>query len=243
MYWNSSVFTLSLLFTFLAVSLVYTPYLIKNVNALPDNAMNSKVKIVELITKKSTTEQQDNTIQASGHFANNQIQNGTVTWIQGGLWDLVVRNNTDMNNQISNNTVAAAPVPSPKADFSANFTMVKPDGSESHVHSINNFVSNNVIIGGGDMVITGIGNIYSDGALKFKQVPITVHLMGRQHVLGLIIDTVKTDNHYASTHEMFGTLINGTGLEKIEKTLIMPTTSQSQGSQNRKSMNMPMNMG
>jgi hypothetical protein len=66
MYWNSSVFTLLLLFTFLAVSLVYTPYLIKNVNALPDNAMNSKVKIVELITKKSTTEQQDNTIQASG---------------------------------------------------------------------------------------------------------------------------------------------------------------------------------
>ena len=97
--------------------------------------------------------------------------------------------------------------------------MVKPDGSESHIHSINNFVSNDVIIGGGDMVITGIGNVYSDGALRFKQVPITVHLMGRQHVLGLIIDTVKTENHYASTHEMFGTLINGTGLEMIEKTL------------------------
>ena len=77
--------------------------------------------------------------------------------------------------------------------------MVKPDGSESHIHSINNFVSNDVIIGGGDMVITGIGNVYSDGALRFKQVPITVHLMGRQHVLGLIIDTVKTENHYAST--------------------------------------------
>ena len=36
-----------------------------------------------------------------------------------------------------------------------------------------------MIVGGGDMVITGIGNIYSDGALKFKQVPITVHLMGK----------------------------------------------------------------
>jgi hypothetical protein len=48
--------------------------------------------------------------------------------------------------------------------------MVKPDGSESHIHSINNFVSNNVIIGGGDMVITGIGNIYSDDALRFNQV-------------------------------------------------------------------------
>ncbi|HEY7082568.1 MAG TPA: hypothetical protein VH500_22995 [Nitrososphaeraceae archaeon] len=242
MYRNSSAFTLSLLFSLLAISLVSPLYLIKNASASPDNAMNSKIKIIELIKQKAKSEQQDNGIQASGHFANNQIQNGSVTWIQGGLWDLVVRNNTNMDNQISNNTAAAAPVSSPKASFSANFTMVKPDGSESHVHSINNFVSNNVIIGGGDMVITGIGNIYSDGTLKFNQVPITVHLMGRQHVLGLIIDTVKTENHYASTHEMFGTLINGTGLEKIEKTRIMPTTSQSQELQNSKSMNMPMNM-
>jgi hypothetical protein len=240
MYKNNNVLTLSLFFTLLSISLVSPLYLTKNASASLDNAMNSKVKIIALI-KQTKSAQEDNGIQASGHFANNQIQNGSVTWIQGGLWNLVVHNNTNMNNQISNNT--ATPVSTPKASFSANFTMVKPDGSESHVHSINNFVSNNVIIGGGDMVITGIGNIYSDGTLKFKQVPITVHLMGRQHVLGLIIDTVKTENHYASTHEMYGTLINGTGLEKIEKTLIMPTKSQSQEQQNSKSMNMPMNIG
>ena len=241
MYRNSSTFVLPLLFTLLAISLVSSLHLIKNSSASADNAMKSKIKIAELI-KETKSEQQDNGIQASGHFANNQIQNGSVTWIQGGLWKLVVHNSTNMNNKIPNNT-AASPISSPEATFSANFTMVKPDGSESHMHSINNFVSNNVIIGGGDMVITGIGNIYSDGALKFKQVPITVHLMGRQHVLGLIIDTVKTDNHYASTHEMFGTLINGTGLEKIEKTLVMPKSqSQSQEPQNRKSMNMSMNM-
>ena len=143
-----------------------------------------------------------------------------------------------MNSQISNTT---APTSAPKAAFSANFTMVKPDGSESHIHSINHFQSDNVIVGGGDMVITGIGNIYSDGALKFKQVPITVHLMGKQHVLGLIIDTVKTENHFASTHEMFGTLINGIGLKNIEKTLT-PTTSQSREQQNPNSMNMSMIM-
>ena len=198
MYRNSSLYALPLLFTLLSISLVSAPYLIKIANASLVNALDSKVKIIELVTKKAKSGQQDNGIQASGHFANNQIQNGSVTWIQGGLWDLVVHNNTNMNNQISNNTTAAS-VSSPKAAFSVNFTMVKPDGSESHIHSINNFVSNDVIIGGGDMVITGIGNIYSDGALKFKQVPITVHLMGRQHVLGLIIDTVKTENHYAST--------------------------------------------
>ena len=61
--------------------------------------MDSKVNIIELITKKAKPKQQDIVIQASGHFANNQIQNGSVTWIQGGLWDLVVSNNTNMNNQ------------------------------------------------------------------------------------------------------------------------------------------------
>jgi hypothetical protein len=47
-----------------------------------------------------------------------------------------------------------------KGAFSANFTMVKPDDSELYIHSINIFVSNEIIVGGGDIVITGIGNIY-----------------------------------------------------------------------------------
>jgi hypothetical protein len=219
---NRGVFTLSLFFRFLAISLISAQNLIKITNSSPVYAMSSKTKIIELIANIVKSEQQDSGLQASGHFANNQIQNGSVTWIQGGLWNLV-HNNTSITNQISKNTTSPT---FPIAAFSANFTMVKPDGGESNMHSINNFVSNDVIIGGGDLVITGIGNVYSVGALKFKQFPITVHLMGKQHVLGLIIDTVKTENHFASTHEMFGTLINGTGLEKIEKTLVMPTKSQ-----------------
>ena len=68
--------------------------------------------------------------------------------------------------------------------------MVKPDDSELYIHSINIFVSNEIIVGGGDIVITGIGNII---LRHFKvQVAITVHLMGKQHTLGHIIDTVKT---------------------------------------------------
>jgi hypothetical protein len=38
--------------------------------------------------------------------------------------------------------------------------MVKPDDSELYIHSINIFVSNEIIVDGGDIVITGIGNIY-----------------------------------------------------------------------------------
>ena len=112
-----------------------------------------------------------------------------------------------------------------EAIFSGNFTMVKPDGSQTHEHSVRDFRSNNVIIAGGDMIITGIGNIYAE--LKYRQVPMTVHLMGKEHVLGLIIDTVKTDRHFVSNHEMFGTLIKGIGLDKIEKTL--PQQKKSKG--------------
>jgi hypothetical protein len=93
-----------------------------------------------------------------------------------------------------------------------------------------------VIIAGGDMIITGIGNVYENAELKYRQVPITVHLMGKKHVLGLIIDTVKTDRHFVSNHEMFGTLIKGTGLEKIEKTLL--SLPQQDQKNNKKGMNM-----
>src|SRR5438093_11751603 len=72
--------------------------------------------------------QQVKVIEATGHFANNQVENGSVTWIQGGLWHLVVYNSTNGGSSINGgNTNNAA-----KANFTANFTMVKPDGSLSH---------------------------------------------------------------------------------------------------------------
>jgi len=171
---------------------------------------------------------QSKVIEASGHFANNQVENDSVSWIQGGLWHLMVYNSSSSPTSTPNSTTGA------RAIFSGNFTMVKPDGSQTHEHSVRDFRSNNVIIAGGDMVITGVGNIYENAALKYRQVPITVHLMGKDHVLGLIIDTVKTNRHFVSNHEMFGTLIKGTGLEKIEKTLI---SSAPQQQKNSKSMN------
>jgi hypothetical protein len=172
---------------------------------------------------------QSKVIEASGHFANNQIENDSVSWIQGGLWHLVVYNSSSSPSSTQNSTTGA------KAIFSGNFTMVKPDGSETHEHSVSDFRSNNVIIAGGDMVITGVGNIYENAVLKYRQVPITAHLMGKDHVLGLIIDTVKTNRHFASNHEMYGTLIKGTGLEKIEKTLV---SSSPQQQKDKKGMNM-----
>ncbi|MDQ6724289.1 MAG: hypothetical protein M3Z01_08510 [Thermoproteota archaeon] len=150
-------------------------------------------------------------ISASGHFASNQIKNGIVTWIQGGYWNLKIHNTTNSNhsNQTNNNGL--------KANFTANFTMIKPDGSLSHNHVIKNFSSNQVILTDRDIIITGVSDILPDNSngsniVVYKQVPLLIHLMGKR-VLGLTIDANKTQGHFASSNEMFGTLISGIGLD------------------------------
>ena len=158
-------------------------------------------------------QQLNKVIEASGHFANNQIENGTVTWIQGGLWHLDIYNSTTSNPKNESNSLNNIHT----ADFSANFTMIKPDGSLSHEHMIKSFTSDNVILAENDIIVTGITDIYTNNnsTLEYNQVPITVHLMGKK-VLGLMIDVKKTERHFASSNELFGTLISGTGLEDTE---------------------------
>ena len=141
-------------------------------------------------------------VLASGHFANNQMEKGIVTWIQGGLWNLEIKDSSGKDMKY----------PNMSATFSANFTMIKPDGSLSHNHLINNFTSNNVIFAGNDIVVTGVSSILSDNGTEYAQVPITIHLMGKK-VLGLMIDVNKTGGHFSSSNEMFGTLISGIGLD------------------------------
>jgi hypothetical protein len=156
-------------------------------------------------------QQPNKVIEATGHFANNQIENGTVTWIQGGLWHLEIYNSTTSN---PNNQTTSIMNNNYTGDFASNFTMVRPNGSLSHGHIIKNFTSDNVILTENDIVVTGITDIYSNNnsTLEYNQVPITVHLMGKK-VLGLMIDAKKTGRHFASSNELFGTLISGTGLE------------------------------
>jgi hypothetical protein len=173
----------------------------------------TKTPILSQTSRDDQQQQQqpNKVIEASGHFANNQIENGTVTWIQGGLWNLEIYNSTSNSSNettsMSNNYTA---------NFLANFTMVKPDGSLSHGHIIKNFTSENVILTENDIVVTGITDISSNSntnsTLEYNQVPITIHLMGKK-VLGLMIDAKKTGRHFASSNELFGTLISGTGLE------------------------------
>jgi hypothetical protein len=153
-------------------------------------------------------------VKAFGHFANNQIKDGIVTWIQGGFWELTINNITNDSSNLNNNNILINNNSS-EADFIANFTMIKPDGSLSHNHNIENFISSKVVLTDKDIVVMGIADIYSDddnNNNEYKSVPLTIHLMGNK-VLGLTIDVSKTEGHFSSPNEMFGTLISGVGLD------------------------------
>ena len=67
------------------------------------------------------------------------------------------------------------------AKFNANYTMIKPDGSSSCQHLINNFKSADTIFAGKYIIITGQGDIHSSNNIEFKHGPITFHLMGNYY--------------------------------------------------------------
>ena len=148
------------------------------------------------IIMNNNSEEQNNSklIKAFGHFANNQIKDGIVTWIQGGFWELEISDTT--NSNVNNNNIQLINNNSSKANFIANFTMIKPDGSLSHNHNIQNFISDKVILTEKDIVVMGIADIYSDdNHNEYKSVPLTIHLMGNK-VLGLTIDVGKTERTF-----------------------------------------------
>jgi hypothetical protein len=123
--------------------------------------------------------------------------------------------------------------------------MIKPDGTLSHNHNINNFVSKNTIITDKDIVIMGIADIFSDDHNnEYENVPLTIHLMGNE-VLGLTIDVGKTKGHFSSSNEMFGTLISGMGLDtsaadnsSIHKTMIHQDIIATNDTEEKESMSM-----
>ncbi len=167
------------------------------------NSSNVSTSASDSSSNSPIEQNESKTVMASGHFANNQIKDGVVKWIQGGLWNLEINNASNKN--IVNSNMSAT--------FNANFTMIKPDGSLSHNHLINNLTSDNIIFAGNDIVVTGISHISSNNGTEYEQVPIAIHLMGKK-VLGLMIDVNKTGGHFSGTNEMYGTLISGIGLNK-----------------------------
>lgn len=160
---------------------------------------NAQLNDFTQITFKSSEHKE---MEAYGRIAANQIKNGSVSWIQAGLWYMTIAFNDLDNNK--------------DAYFYTDFAMVKPDGSSMHKHFIRDFNSTDVDIQEEKITIKGIADIYSGKSLDYEDVPIIVNLKDNA-VLGLIIDKENTEQHFASstTNEMFGILIDSRGLEQL----------------------------
>lgn len=199
---------------------------------------------ITIINNISEEQNKSKIIKAFGHFANNQIEDGgIVTWIQGGFWELKI--NDKVKSNVTNNNNSQINNTSSNANFIANFTMIKPDGSLSHKHNIQNFISDMEILTEKDIVVMGTADIYSDDKNnEYKNVPLTIHLMGKK-VLGLTIDVDKTKGHFSSTNEMFGTLISGIGFDtsaadnSINKSMLHHDTGTNDSNE-KESMTMTM---
>ena len=207
-YFHRYVFTI-IFIVFVSLIAIESLSIQLNVNTVQHALAQSSSTNTPIVNDNLQEQNKSKMIKAFGHFANNQIKDGIVTWIQGGFWELTINNNIANDNSNSN----LSKNNNGKADFIANFTMIKPDGSLSHNHNIGNFISDKVILTGKDIVVMGMADISSyDNNSEYKSVPLTIHLMGNK-VLGLTIDVSKTEGHFSSPNEMFGTLISGVGLD------------------------------
>lgn len=244
LYFHKQIFAV-ILIGFVSITTIESPLFIQLNNLLTNNsiveetfAQPPSTNISIIINNNSEEQNKSKMIKAFGHFANNQLKDGIVTWIQGGFWNLNIDNITNSNVNNDNTQITNY---NGIANFTSNFTMIKPDGSLSHNHNIQNFISDKVILTDKDIVVMGIADIYSDESNnEYKSVPLTIHLMGKK-VLGLTIDVAKTKEHFSSSNEMFGTLISGIGLDtsvdnSINKTIMHHDTAARNDSDEKESM-------
>ena len=104
---------------------------------------NAQLNDFSQITFKSSEHKE---MQAYGRIAANQIKNGSVSWIQAGLWYMTIAFNDLDNNK--------------DAYFYTDFAMVKPDGSSMHKHFIRDFNSTDVDIQEEKITIKGIRYLF-----------------------------------------------------------------------------------
>src|SRR5665648_486757 len=82
---------------FVFIITLESPFSIQLTNFLTNNSIVEVILAQPPSTNASiiinnNSEEQNNSklIKAFGHFANNQIKDGIVTWIQGGFWELKI---------------------------------------------------------------------------------------------------------------------------------------------------------
>jgi hypothetical protein len=113
-------------------------------------------------------------------------------------------------------------------DFTANFMMVHPDGTEYHTHNITNFViggSNTVqLVQGQESTIAGVADIYTNGTNTWPGANTTLTLTQNGAVMTIMPAPDQTDNHFQG-EPIYGIV---SGLAGENGTLIAQTTPPGQ---------------
>lgn len=151
---------------------------------------------------KNTTNQQQST-QATfpANFTRSMgtissIQNnasGKPTWILSGQWDLSIPHPLKINQTNPPNA----------ATFNAGFEMIKTDGTSIHTHTISDFNLKGSTVNKNDLILSGTATVsMKEGPVKNVPISITIRNQG---VIYLLIDPIKTNNHFGNT-PIYGTV-------------------------------------
>jgi hypothetical protein len=118
---------------------------------------------------------------------------GKPTWILSGQWDLAIPHPLKINKTN----------PPDAAKFNAGFEMIKTDGTSMHTHSISDFKLKGSNINKNDLILSGTATVsMKEGPVK--DVPISITILN-QGAMYLLIDPVKTSNHFGNT-PIYGTV-------------------------------------
>jgi hypothetical protein len=115
-------------------------------------------------------------------------------YILGGNWNLNVENGN-------------------VTDFTANFMMVHPDGTEYHTHNITNFsVGGGTVqlVQGQETSINGTADIYTNGTNRWPGVDTTLTLTDNAAVMTIMPAAEDTENHFQG-QPIYGIVAGATG--------------------------------
>jgi hypothetical protein len=131
-----------------------------------------------------------------GQISNVQVGgNGQPEWIQSGIWVARITNAA---------AGAGSEKPLPSVNLIARFSMIKPDGTSAHQHSIYNFkVMEMTMEGNSTHVLKGTATVTMPGG-PVNDVPLTVKVFNNS-VVGFWIGPDKVNGHFGS-NPIFGIL-------------------------------------
>jgi hypothetical protein len=216
---RSSIIAIIWSSTVIALSLITTAIITTATNSGFDNIALAQTQVSNSNTANSSTAVTNiDTLRVRGQIsslasdvlAGRPSSNSSEIWVLGGDWEFGVAKGNLTN-------------------LAVDITMSQIDGKEAHHHTIESLknvtgaMSPNrgeriALTNGNYTDFKGIADITTNGEIKWKDVPITVHL-ANGNIINFNIDPSKTDDHFKGL-PVFGTvesIIDQNGRELLKR--------------------------